>query len=125
MNVFQRNEALDAMLQAHAAGLISNENLSQGTVMICALYDEQPHKAKVDPYGRTPRVVAAGAEKRTYLVWNRNRSECVGFTDKEDAEQAAGLQPMGNPCAAVAESWRELYADDDELIVFEMQEVSL
>lgn len=58
MNVFQRNEALDALLAAHAAMAISNENLSLGTAMICDLFDAQPEYAKTGPVS-TPSIVPA------------------------------------------------------------------
>lgn len=59
MNVFERNQALDAMLKAHALGEISNENLTLGTAMICELYDAQPEAAKTN-YRANPRIVCAG-----------------------------------------------------------------
>ncbi len=60
-----------------------------------------------------------------YLVWNKNRTECVGFTDKDDAYEASGRKRLGNPCASLAEQWRELYADDEPKIKFEVQEVEV
>lgn len=60
---------------------------------------------------------------KVYLVWNKNRTECVGFTDEDDAYQAAGKKRLGNPCASLAEQWRELYADDEPRMKFEVQEV--
>lgn len=58
MNVFHRNEAIDAMLEAHAAGLISNENLSVGGEMISALYDAQP-AAELSKWDGSPRIAPA------------------------------------------------------------------
>lgn len=57
MNVFERNEALDQLLDAHAAGRISNENLRLGTNMVCDLYDAQPDAAKSD-WKASPRIIS-------------------------------------------------------------------
>lgn len=62
---------------------------------------------------------------KAYLVWNENRTECVGFTDKDDAEQAAGVKRMRNPCATLAEAWRETYADDEPKLKFKIQQVDV
>jgi hypothetical protein len=62
---------------------------------------------------------------KVFLVWNKNRTECVGFTDKDDARQAAGAKRMSNPCATLAEAWRETYADDEPKLKFEIQEVEV
>ncbi|MCE0757138.1 hypothetical protein LU683_30100 [Pseudomonas asiatica] len=62
---------------------------------------------------------------KVYLVWNKGRTECVGFTDKDDTYQAAGKNRLGNPCASLSEQWRELYADDDPRMKFEVQEIEL
>lgn len=45
MNVFQYTEALDSLLDAHKAGLISNANLSMGTAMVVELFNAQPKEA--------------------------------------------------------------------------------
>ncbi len=62
---------------------------------------------------------------KIYLVWNARRTQCAGFSKKEDADQAAGNQPLGNPCSCLAEQWREIYADGDPDLTFEVQEVDL
>lgn len=62
--------------------------------------------------------------KKVYLVWNKNKTECVGFTDKSDAEQAAGIKRMGNPCSTLADDWRDIYADGGSK-KFKMQEVEV
>lgn len=62
---------------------------------------------------------------KVHLVWNKNKTECVGFTDKDDAKQAAGVKRLGNPCASLAEAWRETYADDEPRAKFEVQEVEV
>jgi len=62
---------------------------------------------------------------KVFLVWNENKSECVGFTDEDDAKQAAGKKRLSNPCSALAEQWRELYADDEPQIKFKIQEVEV
>lgn len=62
---------------------------------------------------------------KIYLVFNKSGSECVGFTDKRDAEEAAGLKRLGNPCSSLAEEWRELYADDEPRAKFKLVEVDL
>ncbi|SER51175.1 hypothetical protein SAMN05216409_13312 [Pseudomonas lutea] len=62
---------------------------------------------------------------KLYLVWNENKSECIGFTDKHDAEQAAGLTEIGLECATLTEAWREIYADDEPDEQFEIQEVDV
>ena len=54
-----------------------------------------------------------------FLVWNENRSECVGFTDKNDAYQAAGLAPAHDSASTLAEFFRGNYADED---IFECPE---
>ncbi len=61
---------------------------------------------------------------KTYLVWNENKTECVGFKCKDDAEQAAGLLPLSNPCSTLALEWREAFAYDEPDTIFEMEEVS-
>ncbi len=58
-----------------------------------------------------------------YLVWNENKTECVGFTDEQDAKEAAGVKRLGNPCATLAEAWRETYADDEPKLKFKIQAV--
>lgn len=58
MNVFHRIEAIEAMLEAHAAGLISNKNLTLGGNMIVDLYDAQP-AAELSKWDSSPRIVAA------------------------------------------------------------------
>jgi hypothetical protein len=62
---------------------------------------------------------------KAYLVWNEGKTECVGFTDKSDAQQAAGIRKMGNPCSALTDAWRELYADDEPKLKFDMQEIEI
>lgn len=59
MNVFHYRAAIDSMLDAHRAGLISNENLLEGGRILAELYDAQPNSAKVDHRDETPRIVAA------------------------------------------------------------------
>lgn len=59
MNVFQRSDALQSLLDAHAAGTISNANLDQGTKMICALFDQQPKAARTYHHADVPRLVPA------------------------------------------------------------------
>lgn len=61
---------------------------------------------------------------KTYLVWNENKTECVGFKDKDDAEQAAGLLPLGDICSTLALEWRDNFAYDEPDMVFEIEEVS-
>lgn len=58
-----------------------------------------------------------------YLVWNKNKTECVGFTDRENAEQAAGVKRLQNPCSTLAEAWRETYADDEPKLKFRIEPV--
>lgn len=68
-----------------------------------------------------------------YLIWNSNRTECVGFTDKSDAYEAAGIYPLRNGCATLANEWRQMYADDElgdqpddgQRVIFDIQEVKL
>lgn len=70
---------------------------------------------------------------KVYLVWNESRTECVGFTDKRDAEEAAGVKKLGNPCSSLADEWRQMYGGDEmgdqpklgERVIFEMQELDL
>lgn len=67
---------------------------------------------------------------KVYLVWNESRTECVGFADKRDAEEAAGLKRLGNPCSSLAGEWRKMYGEDEmgdqpafsERIIFDIQE---
>jgi len=71
--------------------------------------------------------------ERVYLVWNTSRTECVGFKDKKDAEQAAGLKSTGNPCSSLVVEWRDMYADEfggeqpdeSERIKFQIQEIHI
>lgn len=71
--------------------------------------------------------------QHVYLIWNKNRTECVGFTDKHDAEAAAGIKPLGNPYSSLAGEWRDLMADEwngeqpkaAERERFEMQKVNV
>lgn len=63
--------------------------------------------------------------KTVYLVWNENKTECVGFTDEQDAKEAAGVKRLGNPCATLAEAWRETYADDEPQLKFKIQPVEV
>lgn len=58
MNVFQYRDAIQALLDAHKAGAISNENLSQGGVELEALYNGQPEHTKTNPHNDSPRIVA-------------------------------------------------------------------
>lgn len=66
-----------------------------------------------------------------YLVWNDDRSECVGFTDKADALQASGDEGVGVFAggSTLAEFFRSNYADEyifeEPERVFEVQEVEL
>ena len=65
-----------------------------------------------------------------FLVWNIDRSECVGFTDKREAEEAAGVRPVVNGSAAtLAEFFRSNYADEDIFDapeqIFDIQEVEV
>lgn len=48
-----------------------------------------------------------------FVVFNKNRTEGAAFTDRADAYQAAGIEPMSNPCSSLAAAWREIYADDE------------
>lgn len=69
--------------------------------------------------------------KYVYLVWNEKKTECVGFTDKRDAEAAAGIKPLGNPFSTLAGEWRDVMADEwngdqpkaSERVRFNMQRV--
>lgn len=50
---------------------------------------------------------------KLYLVWNKSKSECVGFLDKADADWTAkgGRHPhVWLP--SVGEAFRETYGDD-------------
>lgn len=48
-----------------------------------------------------------------YLVWNDDRTECVGFTDRRDADAAAGVRRAVESASTLAEFFRENYADED------------
>lgn len=68
-----------------------------------------------------------------YLVWNADRSECVGFTDIRDAEQAAGIRQAGRGTgggvSTLSEFFRSNFADEDiweePEQVFEIQEIEV
>ena len=66
---------------------------------------------------------------KVYLIWNDNKSECVGFTDRREAEEAAGIRKVVHSAPTLAEFFRENYADEDIFDaperVFEIQEVNL
>lgn len=58
-----------------------------------------------------------------YLVWNSDKSECVGFTDKKDAQFAATGNTRGAfGVSYIADLWREAY---DEQRTFEMTEIEI
>lgn len=60
---------------------------------------------------------------KIYLVWNESRSECVGFDDKDDAEYAAtGIDCSTTGVSALADAFRDLYADGDPDAEFEITE---
>lgn len=63
------------------------------------------------------------AKKKYYVVWNAAKTEGFITDDKADALFTAEGIPMnfGNP--TVGESFRECYADDDE--VLPMQRITL
>lgn len=58
MNVFQYIAALDSMMDAHKAGVISNENLTLGTAMVVELYAAQPKAAQHGIKLDSPRFFA-------------------------------------------------------------------
>ena len=68
MNVFQYRDAIRALLDAHAAGHISNENLSHGGAELEALYNAQPEHAKTTPYDDSPRIVSNEVVSRLRLA---------------------------------------------------------
>ncbi|WP_045158719.1 hypothetical protein [Stutzerimonas stutzeri] len=61
---------------------------------------------------------------KVYLVWNSSMTECVGFTDIEDAQYAAtGERAPGTlGVSTLADDFRDIYDDDDE---FDMVEIDL
>lgn len=62
---------------------------------------------------------------KVYLVFSKDGSECVGFINKNDAEQASGIQRLGNPCSTLADVWRDLEADHNTRKKFKMIEIEL
>lgn len=62
MNVFHYRNAIDSLLAAHAAGVISNDNLRVGGDMLADLYAAQPEAAKVDHTDAQPRLVPTEEE---------------------------------------------------------------
>ena len=67
--------------------------------------------------------------RNLYLVWNEDRTECVGFKDKNDAYDAAGISRPSESASTLAEFFRSNYADEDIFDepekVFEIQEIDL
>lgn len=47
-----------------------------------------------------------------WIVWNDAKTQCVGFTNKQDAEEAAGIKPLRGICSSLAVQWRDMYADE-------------
>ena len=64
---------------------------------------------------------------KVFLVWNESKNECVGFTDQQEAEEAAGLRGVFGSAPTLAEFFRSNYADEDifdnPVQVFEIQEI--
>ncbi|WP_237387318.1 hypothetical protein [Xenorhabdus sp. Sc-CR9] len=56
------------------------------------------------------------------LVWNESKTHCVGFANydeyemKIDAEHAAGRITNLNFYSTLSESFREIYADDEQIL---------
>ena len=46
--------------------------------------------------------------KKLYLVWDETHTECVGFTDRQDAEYARKGNWTNSGVSTVAESFREI-----------------
>jgi hypothetical protein len=75
MNVFQYIDALDSLLIAHAAGAISNENLTLGTEMVVELFNAQPKEAISGVKMDSPRFFAPveAAPQRPVVI------QCAGL----------------------------------------------
>lgn len=71
---------------------------------------------------------------KVVLVWNPQKTECVGFLERDpdssnwdcgsdgDAEHAAGGMKW-NPVSSLADSFREQYEDDEEQCLVQTIEV--
>lgn len=58
-----------------------------------------------------------------YLVWNKGKSECVGFMNKGDAKYASTGVSYSCSVSTTAESFREVYedeADEQDFIITEV-----
>lgn len=66
---------------------------------------------------------------KIHLVWNKQKTECVGFTNRQDAHEAAGLRKVSGSASTLAEHFREMYADEDifedPVEVFEVQVIEV
>ena len=61
-----------------------------------------------------------------YLVWNSNKSECVGFLDKQDAKYASTGTQTSIGYSSIAGEFREIYEDQaDENGVLPMTTVQI
>lgn len=66
---------------------------------------------------------------KVFLIWNEDESEGVVFTDRRDAEDAAGISRPSIHASTLAESFRSIYADEDifdePVHIFEIQEIDI
>lgn len=62
---------------------------------------------------------------RLHLVWNHNRTECVGFTDKDDAKQAAGIKGLSAVHSTLAYEFREVFALQEPKEKFTLQTIDV
>ena len=62
---------------------------------------------------------------KVFLVWNETMTECVGFTDAADAKFASTGDSGGMPYSSLADSFRDLYAEDAEDEELTMVEIDL
>lgn len=51
---------------------------------------------------------------KLYLVWNREKNECVGFLDPDDADYARSGFQTTNGVSSLADTFRELYEFDND-----------
>ncbi|WP_312740495.1 hypothetical protein [Cedecea neteri] len=73
---------------------------------------------------------------KVILVWNPQKTECVGFVERDanssdwdcgsdgDAEHAAGGERC-NPVSSLADNFREQYEDSDELCYSQVVDVDI
>ncbi|WCW05331.1 hypothetical protein [Pseudomonas aeruginosa] len=82
------------------------------------------------PGGASKKSIRSGGQAmKVFLIWNEDKSEGVVFTDRRDAEDAAGISRPSIHASTLAESFRSIYADEDifdePVHVFEIQEIDI